>query len=611
MRINRIKITDFRNFADFDIQLNSKNIVIVGENNAGKSNLIYALRLVLDTSLPNSARYLEASDFWDGLEKPFAGNEIHVTVEFADFDRDENELASVRDCFKEGDIGLLSAISFIYRPTIGKDVEDPTTLTKDDYEFYYCCDNDIERRITDLSFQKFIPMVVFPALRDASADIDSWRRSPLRSLIERLQVNEAELKDLGERIDAITNELLEQPAISALQGKIDNRLEQMVGETLTVDPMLGLIDTDPHRLLRFLRLFAEGTRKRPLGEIGTGYANILYLILVLLDAQQKRDAVEQATMLLAIEEPEAHLHPHLQRLVFGDLFNNPEVFSSEQSETEMFREAPPVLITTHSPHITSVAPLNSVLVLKRTTTGTLARNIISAKLSTNDVKDIERYLDVTRSELVFSKAVILVEGIVEAILISEFAKQKDKPLDEHGISIVNINGTDFVPYLKLLGPDGFDMQVVVITDGDPYLEDSEVVYAGLARGRNLFELIYQNRAEIVRFDWPYEIVRKALAAEGIFIGEHTIEVDLVTAGYCAEYLWTFKELGEGRQSIRNTKEVMKEWVTLGFEERETKIVKKIKRVCGKGRFAQRLSSRINPNMIPPYIEQALKYVGIE
>jgi len=49
LRIARVQFTNFRNFADLDVGF-GRHAVIVGENKIGKSNLIYALRLILDPS---------------------------------------------------------------------------------------------------------------------------------------------------------------------------------------------------------------------------------------------------------------------------------------------------------------------------------------------------------------------------------------------------------------------------------------------------------------------------------------------------------------------------------------------------------------------------------
>ena len=68
MYISRIIIKNFRNFQYLDVALKG-NIVIVGENRVGKSNLLFGLRLIFDPSLPDSSRQLGMADFWDGLEE--------------------------------------------------------------------------------------------------------------------------------------------------------------------------------------------------------------------------------------------------------------------------------------------------------------------------------------------------------------------------------------------------------------------------------------------------------------------------------------------------------------------------------------------------------------
>jgi putative ATP-dependent endonuclease of OLD family len=97
MYLSRIKISNFRNFSDLDVAL-AGNIVIVGENRVGKSNLLYALRLLFDPTLPDSARQLGLADFWDGLEQPGEDDKITVSVEIKEFEDDLDVLALLTDC---------------------------------------------------------------------------------------------------------------------------------------------------------------------------------------------------------------------------------------------------------------------------------------------------------------------------------------------------------------------------------------------------------------------------------------------------------------------------------------------------------------------------------
>ena len=93
MRISRIQIHNFRNFESLDVSI-GENAVIVGENGIGKSNLLFAIRLILDPTLPDSVRYLGLEDFWDGLKRPLsAEDKISISVDFSDFEENPDHLA--------------------------------------------------------------------------------------------------------------------------------------------------------------------------------------------------------------------------------------------------------------------------------------------------------------------------------------------------------------------------------------------------------------------------------------------------------------------------------------------------------------------------------------
>ena len=97
MRLSRIQINNFRNFKALDIRL-GEHAVVLGENRVGKTNLLFALRLILDPSLPDSVRRLRLGDFWDGLPRPLTKDDvIEIAVEFRGFERSENLLAVLAD----------------------------------------------------------------------------------------------------------------------------------------------------------------------------------------------------------------------------------------------------------------------------------------------------------------------------------------------------------------------------------------------------------------------------------------------------------------------------------------------------------------------------------
>jgi len=593
MFLSRIEISNFRNFEHLDVRL-GRTTVVVGENNIGKSNLLHALRLVLDPKLPDSARQLREEDFWDGLKQPLKSkNAIEVAVEFQDFHQDKSILAVLQSYLVKGVTPDTARLTYRFRPRSplpkGRD------LTTEDYEFVVFGGVDEKNRVGH-EVRRWIPIELLPALRDAESDLSAWRDSPLRPLIERLQIPPAKLETVASAIDQATDQLMKEKDVQTLITSIESRLVKMIGGVISVGPSLGFAPTSPDRLLRSLRMFGDGTSKRNVSDLSLGINNILYLLLLSLELERKEAASERATTILAIEEPEAHIHPHLQRLVFRDFL----------------RRKSPVLLTTHSPHIASVAPLPSILLLKQDQNkkSSVGRSTHEAKLSDRDVIDLERYLDATRAEILFAQGVILVEGASEIFLLPAFALRFGTPLDEHGVTVCSVHGTDFVPYVRLLGSNGLKLPFVVVTDGDWYQSTGgETISRGFRRAVKIVKTagypesptlddLYKSRK------WPD--INKIAAQSGVFVGKRTLEVDLFNVGYGPELASTFEELGVPQQMLERTKKLAGMQTPMTTEAEE-QFLSDIERV-GKGRFAQRFAAKVDEERCPDYIRASLTQI---
>jgi putative ATP-dependent endonuclease of OLD family len=636
MRISRLQIQNFRNFRAIDVHL-SNQVVVIGENKIGKSNLLHALRLVLDPSLPDSARQLQRSDFWDGLGDEFTAEHIiTISVDISDFEYDDLLLADLAEHVVAVD-PIVSRLTYVFRPK-GTLATLPTTEA--DFEFLvFGGDRETNRIGYDLRSR--IPLEVLPALRDAERDLAAWNSSPLRPLLDhavsqldRVQISQiaseilitqqkvldvtatpapvqpstvdespqesapedlASQTDLG--VDTGTQNTAPRP-LRNIENQISERMKQMVGRGQMLDTQLGFSPADPDRLVRALRLFID-LGKRNIADASLGSANLLYLTLKALHIEWLADRRERDHTFWAIEEPEAHLHPHLQRLVYRDFLvrrSHQELEPDSQAEE---REQKTIILTTHSPHIVSVAPLQSIVLLKKSPDGahTVASSTAALPLDVRDVADIERYLDVNRGELLFARGVLLVEGDAEEYLMPAFGKVLGHDFDELGISVCSVSGTNFAPYIRLLGPDGLDIPYAVVTDYDPSSDGGSL---GMDRGRRLLDVLGRPSASSTTAD---EVLRREMEESGIFVGINTLEIDIYQAGGHESICDTVAELSTNGAAKRRAAS----WSGAPDTLDGNQLLKDITDI-GKGRFAQRLTQKLKAEHCPEYIRKAISHV---
>lgn len=571
MRLKRLAVRNFRNLRDIDLPL-APGTVIVGENRSGKSNLLYALRLVLDPGLPNADRHLAPEDFSEGLsdgdrDPMTEGEVIEVIVEFTEFEDDALALTAISEALVEDDPST-ARLTYRFAPRDSPEGQSPSSTS---YRWRLLGGSEPTQEAISNDLKGYVHMAYLGALRDAERDLAVWRRSPLRPLLESAAAaaSSAELDKAKKAIEDANAVLAGLPGIGELADEISDRTDSMVGRNQSLEVTLGTGSADPLRLLRTLRLFVDGEARRPLTSTSLGALNVLYLALLELELNARIVDRDLAHLVLAIEEPEAHLHPHLQRLVFRGLLRPDDTRS--------------VLLTTHSPHIASVAPARSLVVLRgdgRTTTAFAAAN---ADLDDPEWDDVERYLDATRAELAFARGVLFVEGYAEQVLAPRLAKTVKISLDKRGITVCAIHGTHFAPYVRFA--EALGIRWAVVTDGDPD-DDGDLV--GEARARALLAAL-----GVVDEDDP--------ADHGIFVGATTFEYDLYTASD------TNKALCRGALfplAKAPTQKTIAGWAN--SDPDVLSYLRVIANVGGKGRVAQQLAStKLEP---PKYIADAIRHV---
>jgi putative ATP-dependent endonuclease of the OLD family len=595
MRIKRIEVKNFRNFRHLDLQI-GEHAVIVGENKIGKSNLLFALQLILDPALSDTDRCLRMEDFWDGLPRPLtADDRIEVSVEFAEFDNNTDHLALLGEYLVEPD-PMVARLTYVFQPIPNL----PDGPKKDsDYEFAIYGGGRTESRV-GYELRKRLPLNLLPALRDAVGDLANWRKSPLRPLLDKAAgaMDRERLQELADGVSEATSAIAGSAEVREVGELISNKLVEMVGSLHAVETYLGFSPSDAERLIRTLRLFIDGG-VRGVVDASLGSANLLYLALKALQLDQQVSEGERSHTFLAIEEPEAHLHPHVQRRVYRTFLRPRQPVPTPEgadASSEMT-----VLLTTHSPNIVSVSPVHSLVLLRKAADLQSTQGVSTAtlELDATEADDIERYLDVTRGELLFAKGVLFVEGEAEEYLVPVLAELNGYNLDELGISVCSVAGTHFLSYLKFLGPRGLNIPCAVITDADPNVRTS-----GLPRIRNLLEYLAPDELDgMTTADEVTDLAKRY----GLFLTADTFEVALFRSGRYPSFTKTMRQLS----SVKAAKTRANGWKSNPASLDVDRMLADIEAI-GKGRFSQRRAlhvSRSKRKKCPASVREALDYVA--
>lgn len=652
--ISRVVINNFRNFRFTDVKLGHKQ-VIIGENNVGKTNFLRAIQLILDPTLSDEDRMLQESDFNDSIDNPMENKkEILIEVYIDNFEQNKTILTVFQDASVKTKEGK-EVLKFTYR--FFPYIDDAGNV---EYQYNIYKGNDETKKFGSYE-RKYLNIKVIKALRDVEGEIRNSRTSPIQKMLKDYAIEKQELEYIAEAYRKNGEDILNLDELVDLTNNINRRFSMILGNS-DFDVSLQAMEINPSKVLSSLKLLMS---QRNTTDISLGLNNILYISMILQLLQDKTipsliksekyielSAIEDSDILndtyeksknenyflksditdeqrnelyqfmsknmpiskgvtiLAIEEPEAHLHPVNQRLIYKDVIKN-----SSNS----------VLLTTHSTQITAIAPIESIVHLHDDGKGgTEIHATAGMSMSDGEFLDVERYLDVKRGEIYLGKAVLLVEGIAEEYLVPKFAELLGKPLDEKGIIICNINCTNFTPYVKLL--KNLSIPYAIITDGDYYYEneDEERIYHHMNDGSSngvegwLGMEIIEQMVEELKLNGdaklPDEVSKKdeLFWSLGLFVGYYTFEVDMM------KHAANSKQNGE--KALNVISNLFSELTTGGKRQKSNfidelksgeywKCLKKIEgNGIGKGRFSQRFSCVCMKEHIPSYIQSAINYI---
>lgn len=678
MYISKIHIIGYRNFKDKTVEFHEGINVIIGPNNAGKSNLLRALDLVLNT---DTSKKLTLFDFCRNCtinELKTAAPKVRIEVFFSESSEessDSEELAMVALCLTKLEHPYEAQITFDfflpqeeeteYLQSVSE-VSEPDkvwSIIRDEYLRRYVsrmwAGDPINQARLDGGTVDKIDFEFLGPIRDVERDLFSGKSPLLREVLnffidyeikfdttKSKDVQNSELKD---RHLEFTNCV--EPSLTKINERLIKGKEQILDYAKqtgasdfhgAVPDFSGTLSEPDFLAALQLMIKHETGMDVAATHNGLGYNNLIYMSLLLAKMQANADEGyyrqnAKVFSVLAIEEPEAHLHLSLQYKFLKFLIN-------EQVNKKKVRQ---LFVTTHSTEITSAVSLDELICLYNDMNGEVSVAYPGKLFGDNsDDKEskqyVQRFLDAIKSDMLFADKVCFVEGKAEELLVPVFAEYMDKSLEDGHVAVISTGGRYFTHFLKLFDTirdtSAISKKVVCLTDRDPvwregdngsfeccypfekdkegyeYLEHSDDLINAYKNHPNI--KIYSqdaNKGKTLEYDLMlHNSTSEILLVNGLPNKDEIREIQATSFPACLEKLRKSKENHRIKESLNNS-------LWSDDDKKKALLAARYLNSVGKGENALELSIALRENLtkqwserkdfiIPQYIKEALAWL---
>lgn len=450
MEISKVDLIGFRNFKEASINFRTNNLLI-GGNDVGKSNLLHALRILLDKSLSEVDIEPTETDFH--TSGTTSCKEIVITIHF------KNVIEDAVLSVLKGAVSDEGECVFQYK----------AHLSDLGYQLFIGHSADDLEEVTSRFYLRYVNLNYMESQRDLEKYISKEKRKLLKTSFSSLSEQQLEedkelLDEIGEDLLTLNDKVSQLIYVDQATSEVNQELKKLSNQHHNYNVQL---DTGAIQVSDFVDKLKLGASTDGSSVTLGGDGRNNQILLALWKAKSIREhALDHEVVFYVIEEPEAHLHPHQQGRMTNYLIN----------------ELPgQTIISSHSPRIAANFKPDSVIRLLSKDNATSAANGGCSDCIEQGFEDMSYRMSIIPAETFFSSGVLLVEGPSEELFYQALAKSLDIDLDFLNLSILCVNGISFKVYAKIL--DALEIPWVVRTDNDvsKVPKKDQWQYAGMNR----------------------------------------------------------------------------------------------------------------------------------
>lgn len=423
MWISRLKVTNYARLMDLNIEVRG-HLVIVGANDVGKTSLLRLLNLLLGSTTGQLYQALSLADLRD-VSAPLVAEAV-----FVNFTNSERALFH-----REISIDPLTKTeSLRVRLEVAADPDDPEAVV---IKRWFPERGD-DRGAPSREQLAAIGWRYLPANRGSTASQLDGPKSALRVLLEGLDLGQ-ERNDLSKILSEFNTKLDSSDVLKTLRAQVADHLSKAMPRSIQQDDLALRTAADPAAsvLEEVSMFFVRDGDYVPITEQSDGLRQLMSMALF--------DLAQKAANVIAVDEPELHLHPASQRTAA-------ELLTSRNNQK---------MVATHSPYIVQRFDPSQVLAIDP---AGVCHQLPAEKLS--EIEKLQaQWWSPRLLEALTARFAILVEGVADRIVVEAAAKALGVRLDRLGAVVFELDGADKFRYVyKLLGPAGFCVHILGLVD---------------------------------------------------------------------------------------------------------------------------------------------------